>query len=122
MNTKHPAHRGRRGGPVLKTIWPEQAGAIKLARRFGETLVCVRYRQAADGRNRRTTVELVVEETPIRARWVAVSLPHEIDTAELRARAQAHGAEWDSRRRVWVMPARVAKQLGIHAHIQSPAT
>lgn len=109
------------GGPVLKTIWPEQAGAVKLARRFGAALVCVRYRRAADGRQRKTTVELVVAEAPIRRRWVAVRLPRHLNTAALRARAQALGAEWEPVRRVWLMSPRAADALGLAAHIEGPA-
>ncbi len=46
---------------VLKKLGPEHAGAIKLARRYGDALVCVRYRRNANGSHRHTTVELVVD-------------------------------------------------------------
>lgn len=118
--------RRRRGGQsvaagaVLKTIWPGQAGAIKLGQRFGDALVCVRYRSTAGGERRRTTVELVVEEAPVGSRRLKVNLPREQDTKALRAQAIQLGAEWDSLRRVWIMPNHVARELGIGSHRRKP--
>ena len=110
-----------RGAAVLKTIWPDQHGAIKLARRFGDALVCVRYRRSANGRMRITTVELAIEVTPVRRRWVAVRLPWTADT-KLRDRLAALGAEWDPRQRVWIMPRRAAESLDLEAHIDIATT
>lgn len=39
--------------PVIKRMAPHQPGAVKLARRYGDALVCVRYRQDPDGQHRR---------------------------------------------------------------------
>src|SRR4051812_41936053 len=46
---------------IVKRLSASQAGAIKLARRYGDALVCVRYRHDLQGRLRYTTVELVVD-------------------------------------------------------------
>ena len=43
-------------------------GAVKLARRHVDALVCVRYRHDAQGLNRYSTVELVVDSAPVQAR------------------------------------------------------
>ena len=72
---------------IVKRLSATQAGAIKLAQRYGEALVCVRYRHDAQGRLRYTTVELVVDQAPIAARadldqLVMVRLG--VDEAELR--------------------------------------
>ena len=45
---------------VVKKFSPSQPGAIKLARRYGASLVCVRYRESMDGVTRFITVELLV--------------------------------------------------------------
>jgi hypothetical protein len=108
-----------RGGEVLKTIWPHQHGAIKLARRYGDALVCVRYRRSPNGRLRVTTVELAIEEMPVRRRWVAVRLPWGTGPA-LRSQLQDAGAQWDARQRVWIMPRRTAERLGLEAHVDIP--
>ena len=99
---------------VVKRLSPTQSGAIKLARRYGEALVCVRYRHDADGNHRLTTVELVIERVPIIHRpspTVAVKLP--LDEPTLRVRAMTLGAEWDGKARVWYMSRAVAKELGV---------
>jgi hypothetical protein len=106
----NPAQRPR----VVKRLDPTQPGAIKLARRYGEALVCVRYRHDADGRDRITTVELVVNRTPIVRRpspTVAVELRFE--DRVVRARALALGATWDWEARVWYMSREVARKLGV---------
>ena len=53
---------------VVKKMSPGQPGALKLARRYGDALVCVRYRLDAQGRHRYTTVELVVDSAPLQVR------------------------------------------------------
>lgn len=115
LDRPHP-HR-----PVVKTLWPAQAGAIKLARRYGPTLVCVRYRHDAAGRLRYTTVGLIVEEAPIQHR------PNERSLVKVRiawsetsmqARAKAMGAKWDASTRLWTMSVRVARTLGLTERIR----
>jgi len=50
---------------VTKKLSPAQPDAIKLARRYGEQLVCVRHRIDPAGTTRVTTIELVVEQAPL---------------------------------------------------------
>ncbi|HKX41878.1 MAG TPA: hypothetical protein VJO99_12025, partial [Burkholderiaceae bacterium] len=59
------SHASSRTTHVVKRLSPTQAGALKLARRYGDALVCVRYRHDAAGRHRYTTVELIIDEAPI---------------------------------------------------------
>jgi hypothetical protein len=112
---------------VVKRLSPLQPGAIKLARRYGRALVCVRYRHDAAGRMRYTTVELVVDEAPLddsarRARSAAaaaarakriVAVVLDPNDLSLRKAAMSHGAAWNARDRVWYMPHAVAKALKI---------
>ena len=56
------------GRRVAKKIRPGQRGAIKLARMHGEALLCVRYRENADGSKRLMTGELLLEMTVIQKR------------------------------------------------------
>ena len=46
------------------TLAPGQNGTKKLARRFGQRLICVRYRYDDATKRRFKTVELVVDEIP----------------------------------------------------------
>lgn len=98
---------------VVKTLGPAQHGAIKLARRYGEALVCVRYRQGLDGQTRYTTVELIVDITTVQRRSLQLTdaelAPR--GNARLRAIAMALGARWDPKTRLWHIPAQHAKLL-----------
>ena len=49
---------------VVKTLLPAQPGTLKLQRRYGDALLCVRYREDAGGTTRYTIVELVVDSAP----------------------------------------------------------
>jgi hypothetical protein len=99
---------------VIKKLHPMQAGTVKLVRTYGEALVCVRYRKDAPGTTRYTTVELIVDKTPISPRlpdWVEVRINF-ADT-DLRAKAKAQGAKWIAEKRLWSMPRTVAKALAL---------
>jgi len=83
---------------VVKRIAHEPS-ALKLTRRYGNALVCVRYRHDATGKHRYTTVELIVDEAPIIQRGQPddrVGVRIDADQPTLRSRAYARGAIWDS--------------------------
>ncbi len=99
---------------VIKKFSPSQPGAIKLARRYGPALVCVRYRESMDGTTRFTTVELLVEQTPIvkkKPDAEIVTLELRGSELELRQCLLASGGQWDPRSRVWRIPRGLAKRL-----------
>jgi hypothetical protein len=107
---------------IVKRLSATQAGAIKLAQRYGEALVCVRYRHDAEGRLRYTTVELVVDLAPIAARadpdeLVMVRL--DFNDAQTRQQALANGARWDAQRHLWCMTRRTAKRLRLVRRIDA---
>ena len=105
---------------VVKRFSATQPGALKLARRFGDALVCVRYRHDPEGRYRYTTVELVVDEAPVKRRAdldATVMVHLAFNDTELQQLARAHGARWDDRQRLWAMPRRTAKKLELLACI-----
>jgi hypothetical protein len=103
---------------VLKKLSPASPGAIKLAARYGASLVCVRHRTDPDKHTRITTVELVVDSVPIRHKaepLVAVRLG--FGEKALRAAAFAEGATWDAGAKVWRMPMSVARALGVDRRV-----
>ena len=84
-----------------------QKGTKKLSEKYGEALVCVRFRYDAKTRQRLKTIELIVETRP----WDPPEPKH---TAEelvpliikasnltLRAEVKAAGGRWDPVRQVW---------------------
>jgi hypothetical protein len=107
----------REGVRVLKKLGPEQAGAIKLARRYGDALVCVRYRRNANGNHRYTTVELIVDCVAVEARSGKadriVGVRVGFNETQLRQQVRDSGAKWDASARLWRMPLRAAKRLDL---------
>lgn len=100
---------------------PGQAGTRKLVERYGDRLVCVRYRYDADLGYRHKTVELIVDTVPWPGRSrrprrrdeerVAVRIGYA--ETELRERAKRLGALWRPGPRLWEMRWLDAKRLGI---------
>jgi len=94
---------------VTKKLAPESRGALKLARQFGEALVCVRHRTDDKAEYRYTTVELLVEKAPIRPRTDRiVAVRTSPDEKSLHTVLRAAGGTWDYKARVWRIPRRVA--------------
>jgi hypothetical protein len=109
------------------TLRPGQPGTKKLALRYGERLLRVRYRYDRKNERRLKTVELIVESVPWRpARRrprlrdediVTVSIAyHEVD---LRERAKRLGAVWRPAQRLWEISWLHAKRLGIADRVRS---
>lgn len=103
---------------VVKKLAPNQPGAVKLTRKHGDALVCVRHRLDASTGLRITTVELVVERVPVQRRrdpWVGVRIAW--GEEGLRARAKHEGAKWDPEKKLWRIPRSVAAALDMVARI-----
>ena len=103
---------------VMKTLLPQDRGALQWARHYGDALVCVRHRTDAKGKVRHTTVELLVQSMPIRPRsfkMVYVRLASHEHT--LRDIVQTAGGRWDAKQRLWRLPSRVAGILSLRHRI-----
>ncbi len=55
----------------LTTLRPGARGTIRLVRKYGKKLICVRYRYDGDTQKRVKTVELVIDEKP----WIPTQTP-----------------------------------------------
>ena len=111
-NTAEPARLA--DSRIIKKLLPEQGGAKKLARRFGDALVCVRYRKDEQRGERYTTVELLIERVPIppdKLPQAEVQVTLDPFDRELRLAACALGARWNPQQRQWTMSRQAAKQL-----------
>ena len=107
------------------TLRPGQRGTKKLVERFGDRLICVRYRYDAVQQKRFTTVELIVEESswhpatssgtrrPLgdSPEQVAVRVGYREEA--LRQRVKAAGGRWDADRRLWQLPLIRVRALGL---------
>lgn len=103
---------------VVKTLRPTDRGAIALAQRYGSALICVRHRTDTKGKLRHTTIELLIESTPIRHR--TVKLVH-VRTAQqelhLHAMIKTAGGVWDFKHRMWRLSRKVATLLNLNDRI-----
>ena len=86
---------------------PGQPGTKKLAKKYGDSLLCVRFKYDADKKQRLKTVELIVERTewtPPPPRYTADTLvPLRIEATDIpmRLRAKAAGGRWNPGKRLW---------------------
>jgi hypothetical protein len=101
---------------IVKRLAPDQPGTKKLAQRYGDALVCVRYRQDPQRGRRYTTVELLVDEGPIvvkppRPQATMVQVRIHLSETDLRMAACAMGAQWDPETGGWQISKRAATRL-----------
>ena len=122
---------GHSGGNVETrvTLRPGSKGTKRLVERYGERLICVRYRYDLEKKLRYKTVELIVDEvqwdpsartpsTPAPGKPpVMVGVRIRYDEELLRRGAKAAGARWDPQGKVWLMTLQVARRLGLEARV-----
>ena len=110
------------------TLKPGQHGTKALTEKYGNALVCVRFRYDTELRQRVKTVELIVERsdwTPPPPRFADEALvPLRIEASNLgmRTKAKAAGARWNPEKQLWfVRYGRIAGTvLEKHIHVDSP--
>lgn len=120
-------------GERMKTrliLKPGQRGTKRLMEKYGDALICVRFRYDAASRQRLKTVELVVERkawTPPAPRYPLDSLvPLRIEAADLRNRAMAKaaGGKWNPDAQFWFVRYGdiVGTSLEKHIHVDANRT
>lgn len=101
---------------TAKRLKPGAPGTKRLQERYGDKLLCVRYRIDPDTGRRFTTVELAVEERigpPAKEVWVRVGYGE----TDLRQRIKEAGGTWDGSRKLWRVSGPTAKTLGLQKRI-----
>src|SRR5262245_57884570 len=102
-----------------RTLTPGQKGTKKFLERYGEQLICVRYRYDDQRRKRFTTIEIIVEESSCSPpeKPEIVGLRVEFQETELQRRIKQAGGKWNSAKRVWEIPYDQAVALGLKKRI-----
>ena len=99
------------------TLTPGANGTKKQVERYGERLVCVRYRYDDQRRVRIKTVELVEEECP----WTPTATIYLVkigyEETALREKIKAAGARWNAQKKLWVMTAREVRRLHLETRV-----
>ena len=115
------------------TIRAGERGTKRLVDRFGDQLLCVRYRYDAVKREQLTTVEPVVDRIvwrppttrdarlrpPDPPRWVKLRIAYE--ETELRQRVKAAGGRWRKDEKVWELPTGVVRKRGVGDRVVEPS-
>jgi hypothetical protein len=89
---------------------PGQNGTKKYVAKYGDALVCVRYRYDEQNRKQYKTVEIIVSESnwePPAAKYpdsTLVALTIGFKEVALQSQVKAVGGRWDKDRKVWVVP------------------
>lgn len=108
---------------VIKRLQPGAGGTRRLQQRYGKELVCVRYRESADGDTRTTTVEIVIERrrnlqhTPAKAEQL---VRINFGESELREKVKAAGGRWDPKLKLWRLPSPAVQALRLKSRVVEP--
>jgi len=109
--------------PVRLTLLPGKRGTLGLLRKYGDSLVCVRYRYDEKMRRRYKTVELIVDEVEWFRRQErgminkVVKLRILYEERELREAIKRSGGFWDRELRVWKLRYGEVLRLGLEARV-----
>ena len=111
------------------TLKPGQNGTKRLTEKYGDRLVCVRYKYDEGSRKRFTTVELIEEEsdsaikpslpTKAHSHHASQRLAVQVDywDRELREKVKAAGGIWRPRQKLWEMCYEDVVALGLESRV-----
>lgn len=112
---------------IAKTFAAGRDGTRRLAREFGDRLVCVRHRYDDANAQRITTVEIVMAVDTLRAHapppraavaaWESVLLRLAPDERTLRRLALDAGGRWHPGAKVWEVPRWLVARLGLRDRV-----
>lgn len=100
------------------TLNPGRKGTKRLTDKYGDRLVCVRYRYDEATSRRFTTVELIESEEPWRPARQTVQVKIRYDEVRIRNHVKKAGGTWNRSARRWEMPYSVAVDLGLEKRIE----
>jgi len=116
--------------PTTKaTLKPGQNGTKRLTEKYGERLVCVRYKYDKGTRKRYTTVELIEEESawltepPVQSKKHShpssqrLAVRVEYWETELQEKVKAAGGLWRPRQKLWEMRYEDVVALGLESRV-----
>ena len=99
------------------TLVPGANGTKKLLARYGDRLVCVRYRYDGERGRRLKTVELIEEEAPWIASGAVYCLKIAFEETSLREKLKMAGARWNREQRVWMTTGAVVRRLALQDRV-----
>jgi hypothetical protein len=95
---------------IRARLKPGQKGTKKFVEKYGDSLVCIRYRYDEQNRKQYKTIEIIVSEsdwTPPPAKYpdsTLVALKIGAKETTLQSQVKAVGGRWDIVKKVWIVP------------------
>ncbi len=107
---------------IYRRIAAGKSGTKKMLEKYGEDLVCVRYKYDAEKNIKYKTIELIVDQgiwTPgIRIRNnKIVGLRIQYGETDIRRDIKACGGTWDREKKLWLVTYGKVKELGLTGRI-----
>ncbi len=104
---------------IRKIMRPGQPGTKKLVERYGDNLICVRYRYDDQKKMMYKTIEIIIESKPGQDNNNKISKNKSMDIqigyneVELRNRVKNSGGKWDPQKKVWRLSYKKVKELDL---------
>ena len=108
---------------INKIVKPGQPGTKKLMERYGENLVCVRYRYDNESKRKFKTIELIIDNKPWQPNKERIPMNKLINLridakeGELQGLVKKTGGKWNARQKIWRLPYKYVLELGLTARI-----
>ncbi|MFQ6112683.1 MAG: hypothetical protein ACE5NG_01200 [bacterium] len=108
---------------IKRVVKPGQPGTKKLTERYGDNMICVRYRYDAENKRVLKTIELIIENMPWQPhseripKNKIVNLRVAANEIELRKRVKAAGGKWHPGKQVWQLAYKDILNLGLKERI-----
>jgi len=104
---------------IRRILQPGQPGTKNLLEKYGDNLVCVRYRYDNEKKTMFKTIEIIVDSKPWQPnikkipRNKIMSIRVLLDEVETRNQVKAAGGKWDPKRQVWHLCYETVIELGM---------
>ncbi|UCV16455.1 hypothetical protein [Quatrionicoccus australiensis] len=105
---------------ILTQLPPGAPGTGPLVDRYGDALVCIRQRLDPQQKRKLTTVEIIVETQPAEPEptaWLRIGYGE----TELRERVKKAGGKWHPEHKLWQLPLKTVKALGLEMRVVADA-
>ena len=101
---------------------PGQKGTRGLVEKYGDSLICVRYRYDKTRKARIKTVEIIVDEKPLEPPFKLqdgdmVPVRIEYEETELRVKLHKMKARWNPDEKLWLAPYRLVRGTELESRI-----
>ncbi len=108
---------------IQRRLAPGKPGTKKLIQKYGERLICVRYRYDAERKEKMKTVEIIVEKNPWDGNGRRIPgnkimrLRVAYNETKMRSLVKAAGGRWNREDKVWELPHKDVLALGLEDRI-----